>query len=101
MTRSTRSIAAEQCGWDVDHRDAVEIVHVRRGHDLDLDVEEVHHPLVFRPRDSNAAMMSRLPVAAQHVTKRQPAGKRVGVGSLCKRMRTRSASLKTAGTAEP
>ena len=29
---------------------------MRRGHDLDLDVEEVHHPLVFSRVTSNAAM---------------------------------------------
>ena len=54
---------------------------MRGGHDLDVDVEQVHHPLVLGTRDAlERRDHRRLPVAAQHVAQRQPAGERIGVG---------------------
>ena len=51
------------------------------GHDLDVDVEQVHHPLVLGTRDAlERRDHRRLPVAAQHVAQRQPAGERIGIG---------------------
>ena len=51
------------------------------GDDLDVDVEEVHHPLVLRPGDAmERGDDRRLLGAAQHVAQRQAAGHRVGVG---------------------
>ena len=51
------------------------------GDDLDVDVEQVHHPLVFRPRDAmERGDHRRLLGAAQHVAQREAAGQRVGVG---------------------
>jgi hypothetical protein len=54
---------------------------MRRRHDLDLDVEEVHHPLVLRPGDTlKRRDHCRLPVAPQHVAKRQPTSEGIGIG---------------------
>ena len=48
---------------------------------LDVDVEQVHHPLIFRTRDAlERAYHGRLPVAAQHVAQRQSAGEGIGIG---------------------
>ena len=41
--------AAEVVRLHVDHRDAVEFLQRRRRDRLDVDVEQVHHPQVFRP----------------------------------------------------
>ena len=74
-------LAAEIVRLHVDHRDAIEIGHVRSGHDLDMDVEEVHHPLVLGTRDPlERRNHRRLSVATQHVAQGQPAGERIGIG---------------------
>ena len=74
-------LAAEVVRLHVHHRDAIEVCDVRRRHLLDVDVEQVHHPLVFRTRDPlERGDHGRLPVAAQHVAQRQAAGEGIGIG---------------------
>ena len=52
-----------------------------RGDDLDVDVEQVHHPLILRTRHAmERGDHRRLFGAAQHVAQREAAGERVGVG---------------------
>ena len=81
MTRSTRSIeAAEVVRLDVDHRDAVVFLERLGGDRLDVDVEQVDHPLVFRAGHAlNRADDGGRLGAAQDVAQRQAAGHRIGV----------------------
>ena len=97
MTRSTRSIApAEVVRLHVDHGDAVELGDLRRRDDLDVDVEQVHHPQVLGPGHAlQGADDRRLPGAVQHVCAapgRWPW--RRGPGRCAAGSATRSASLK-------
>ena len=72
--------AAEVVRLHVHHGDAVEVGELRRRDDLDVDVEQVHHPLVLGPGDALQRRDDRrLLGAAQHVAQRQAAGHRVGI----------------------
>ena len=77
--------AREVVRLDVDHRDALELGDLRRRDDLDVDVEQVHHPLVLRPRDAvQRADDGRLSGAVEQRAQREPAGQRVRVGIVVK-----------------
>ena len=77
----TIDLPAEVVRLDVHHRDPVEVVHVRRCHDLDLNIEQVHHPLVLGPGDPlERGNDRRLPVAAEHVPQCQATGEGIGIG---------------------
>ena len=71
---------AEVVRLDVDHRDAVVFLERFGGDRLDVDVEQVDHPLVFRAGHAldRADDRGRLG-AAQDVAQRQAAGHRIGV----------------------
>ena len=72
---------SEVVGLDVDHRDAVELLQVLRRHLLDVDVEQVDHAEVLRPRDAlqgpeNGGRLR----SPQHVPERQTARQGVRIG---------------------
>ena len=72
--------AAEVVRLHVHHRDPIERLDLLQRDDLDVDVEQVHHPLVLRPRHAlQRRDDGRLPVAVQHRAERQAAGHRVGI----------------------
>ena len=71
---------AEVVRLHVDHRDAVVFLQRGGGDRLDVDVEQVHHPQVLRPRDAlDRADDRRRLRAPQHVAQRQAARHRVGI----------------------
>ena len=87
--------AAEVVRLHVDHRDAVVLLDRLRRDRLDVDVEQVDHPQVLRPRHAlDRADDGRRLRAVQDVAQRQAAGQASGSGSLCSRISTRSASAK-------
>ena len=64
----------------VDHRDAVVLAQRLVRNRVDVDVEQIHHPEVLRPRHPlNRADDRRRLGAAQDVAQRQAAGHRVGI----------------------
>ena len=73
--------AAEVVRLDVDRGDAVELLERGRRDRLDVDVEQVGHPQVLRPRHAlHGADDGRRLGAAQQVAQREAAGQRVGIG---------------------
>ncbi len=73
--------AAEVVRLHVDHRDPVELLQRLGGHRLDVDVEQVDHAEVLRPRHAlDRADDGRGLRAPQDVPQRQAAGHRVGIG---------------------
>ena len=76
-----RQQPAEVVRLHVDRGDAVEARELRRRDRLDLDVEQVGHPQVLRPRDALHRADDRGRArAAQHVAQREARGQRVGIG---------------------
>ena len=72
--------AAEVVRLHVHHRDPIELLDLLGREDLDVDVEQVHHPLVLRPRDALQRRDDRrLLGCGAGRAQRQAAGHRVGI----------------------
>jgi hypothetical protein len=73
--------AAEVVRLHVHHGNPIEVVQLPGGDDLDVDVEQIHHPDVLRPcHPLEGGDDRRLLGPAQDVAEREAAGDRVGVG---------------------